>query len=391
MFELIEGLRPIAINSAYNASRALSKWLKRGVRLSSDGFKSIPITEAAESAGPPDEAVVAVHMALVGDLDGDILLAFPEDVAFGLVDMLMGTKPGTTCQLGELEQSCLQETGNIVASSLTNSLSNWLKLRTSPGVPTVVHDLAGAVVQPLLVQHAAAGDTVFSANTEFEIDAEQMGFALLLLPTVDAMNVMRRRCRSDRVRQNALHTIAINGAFDASRAMSKWLRRGVRLSTEGFTRIPLSDICRDRAEPDEPVVALHTQLCQQLHGHALVMMSSRTARLLTDILMQQEAGTTSELDEMALSCLQETGNIISASFVNSWAKWLDIHSEPAPPRVIIDHAESILQAMVAEQAIASDDVFMSRSSFSVDGQRLEWDFFLLPSPASLRLIEASCG
>ena len=63
--DVADALRTVAVNSSYNASRALSKWFRRGVRLRADGFESIPISELAHVAGPPEEPVAAAHMMLV--------------------------------------------------------------------------------------------------------------------------------------------------------------------------------------------------------------------------------------------------------------------------------------------------------------------------------------
>lgn len=386
--DLADALHTVAVNSAYSASRALSKWFKKGVRLTTDGFQSVPIGDVAGSAGDPEDAVIAVHMTLDGDITGDLLLIFPEKTALILVDMMIGAPLGTSTTVGELEASCLQETGNIVGSSFTNCVASWLKLECIPASPIVVHDLACAVVQPLLVAQAAKGDEALIAKTEFELDGQQLDWAFLLLPSEDALAVMRGQCQTDQIRQNALHTIAINGAFNASRAMSKWLHKGVRLSTEGFERIPLREVCPP-SDHDSTVVALHLELGSQLNGHTLMVLSEDTARELVDILTQREIGTTKEIDEMARSCLEETGNIISSAFVNSWAKWLDIHTEPQPPQLHIDLTEAILSAVIVDQAAVSDEVFMAKTSFSVDGKWLDWAYYLFPSPSSLRLIETS--
>lgn len=172
--------------------------------------------------------------------------------------------------------------------------------------------------------------------------------------------------------------------------MSKWLRRGVRLSTEGFVRVPFSEVC-DEAHSDETVVGVHLTLGDQMHGHSLLVMPMHTACKLVDIVMRVEPGTTREMDEMAVSCLTETGNILSSSFMNSLSRWLEITAEPSAPQVQIDMLEAIFDAGIVEQAKVGDDAFLAKSVFSVDGQWLEWDFYLLPSPSSLRLIEASCN
>lgn len=386
--ELADALRTVAVNSAYHASRSLSKWFKRGVRLTCDGFESRPLHEIASIAGAPDTAVAAVHMSMTGEVTGDVMLLFPEKLAMGLVDLMIGAPDGTTTQFGELESSCLQETGNIVGTSFANCLSSWLKLETVPAAPTVAHDLACAVIEPLLVSQAMVGDEALVCKTSFDVGGHEMEWYLLLLPSADSLERMRGQCAGDQIRKKALHTIAINGSFEASRAMSKWLRRGVRLNTDGFMKRPLGEVC-SIPETIEPVVALHMQLASQLHGHALLVLPLKTAHELVDVLMNFPSGTTKGLDDMAISCLQETGNIISSSFVNSWAKWLEIHSEPQPPEIRVDMLPAILESILVEQAMTSDEIFMAKTSFNMDGKWLDWEFILLPTPSSLRLIETS--
>lgn len=386
--DVAEALRAVAVNSAYTASRALSKWFKRGVRLTCDGFMALPIRDVAAAAGSPDSPVVGVHMTLTGDISGDVMLVFPDQIAMQLCDLMLESPLGATNTIGEIEASCLQETGNIVGSSFTNCLASWLKISAIPASPTVIHDLASAVIEPILVNHATMADEALICKTEFELDGQRMEWFLLLLPSVESLSKIISKCEGDDVHKNALHTIAVNGAFAASRAMSKWLRRGVRLSTEGFVRRPLPSVC---SQPDsqEPVVALHMQLADQLHGHALLVLPMAGALELVRILTHAPPDAAIELDDMARSCLQETGNIISSSFVNSWSKWLEIHTEPQPPQIRIDLLQAILESMLVEQAMASDEVFLAKTSFGANGRWLDWDFYLLPTPSSLRLIETS--
>ena len=170
--------------------------------------------------------------------------------------------------------------------------------------------------------------------------------------------------------------------------MSKWMRRGVRLTAEGFSRKALCEVT-STSGAEEPVVALHMQLANQLHGHTLLVLPMKTARELVDLLLHQPTGTTHDLDDIAISCLKETGNIISSAFVNSWSKWLELHSAPGPPEIRIDLLSAILQSILVEQAPAGDEVLMARASFGLDDRWLDWEFYLLPSPSSMKLIETS--
>lgn len=382
--DMSDALRAVAVNSAYNSSRALSKWLKRGVRLRSDGFVKASIMELGELIGAADSAVAAVHMPLGGDVQGDVLLAFPEEVGMKLVDMMLDQAEGTTSSFGEMEQSCLQETGNIVGTSFANSLAQWLGISVAPLAPCFAHDLACAVVQPLVVSGAVSGDDCWLTKTEFELDGNRQEWALILLLSPESLSLVQRQCNTENVRQNAMHAIAVNAAFNASRAISKWLKRGVRLTTEGFTRMSLQDVSKGS---NEPSVALHMELTQQLHGHLLLVFGMETARKMASLLLQTELGD--GLDEMSQSALCETANIIGTSFTNSIAKWLELQTAPSPPELRIDLADALFEGLIVEQAALSDTVLMAKSVFSIDGQWLEADLYLLPTPASFRLLEAT--
>ncbi len=387
--QLAAALHTVAVNGSYNASRALSKWLHRGVRLTSDGFRNVKISEASSVIGASDDAIAAIRLPLGGDLSGDMLLTFPVETALQLVDIMMQQPEGTATELGELEQSCLQETGNIVSSAYANSLAKWLNLHIEPSVPVFAHDMVCSILDPLLMDLAAQHDEVFFAVTDFVLDKQRLQWGLMLLPSATSLKLMEARCRCDGVRQNALRTIAVNGAFNASRAMSKWLKRGVGISTDGFDRTALADVVKNFDE-GAPIAALHLPLGANIHGHALLAATEKNALRLADLLLQQPVGTAKHIGELEQSCLSETGNIIASSFVNSWATWLEMTIEPSVPQFVFDLPEAVLDTVLSEQALVSDEALIARTEFVVDDQSLEWLFILVPAPSSLRLIEAYC-
>lgn len=385
---LSNALHTVSVNGAYNASRALSKWLRRGVRLTCEGFTSVPISRSSTILGEPDEVIAAIQLPLTGDLTGHLLLTFKNEAACLLCDILMQRPEGTTTEIGELEQSCLEETGNIVGSAYANSLAKWLNLHVEPGVPVFAHDMASAVIDPIVMDLAAYHDEVFIALTDFVVDQQRLEWGLLLIPSEPSLRIMERLCQSDGVREKALQTIAVNGAFNASRAMSKWLKRGVRIATDGFTQVPLKDVA-GTFDASTPIVALHLPLSRKNHGHALLAISKEHALRLASILTGQTADPPSEIGELEQSCLEETGNIIACSFVNSWSTWLDVHIEPAAPRFVIDYPGAVFDALLADQALVNDEVMIARTEFVVGNEWLEWVFILLPAPSVVRLIEAS--
>ncbi|MEK6675763.1 MAG: chemotaxis protein CheC [Planctomycetota bacterium] len=380
-------LRTVAVNGAYNASRALSKWLRRGVRLHTDGFEEVSIGDASSILGDPETAIAGIHLPLKGDVTGHMLLAFPEDVALSLVDVLTQQSLGTSAEFDELAQSCLQETGNIVCSAYGNSLAHWLKLHIEPNVPAFVHDMASSIVDPLLMESAVLHDSVLVARTDFLLDDKSLQWALLLLPSATSLQAMEQRCQVDQAQQYALKTIAVNGAYNASRAVSKWLKRGVKISTEGFTTIPLGEMST-LFPTESKVVALQVSIPDPLRGHALFAATSEDASRLANLLLGRPAHDLTPLGELERSSLEETGNIIVSSFLNSWSAWLDIRLEPSAPHMVEDAPEAVIQSILSDQAAVSDEVFLARTDFVMDDQWLKWVFLILPAPSAMRLIEA---
>lgn len=385
--DLQEALRAAANNSAYSASRALSKWLNRGVSLQTDGFERIPITEAAHYTGEPDAAVAAVHMVLEGDIQGNVLLVMPEAVGRRLVEILMQTPPGSTCSFGEMEQSALQETGNIVGTSFANALAQWLNLRVVPASPAFAYDLACAVVEPVLLADAAERDYAWLTKTAFEIDGERLDWCMLLLLTGESLERIRGGPADDYAKESDLHTVAVNAAFNASRSMHRWLGKRVRISSAGLRRTQLHELHQLWTDDDGPAVILHMVLEGQLTGSLLLVMKRTSAMqligcLAPDLPMEERLG------EMGQSCLQETANIVSTAFANSVAKWLDLDTRPSPPVYHEDMPDAAFESLLASQAQRSDEVLVSKTSFHVENCEIECALFVLPSQSAFRLIDA---
>jgi len=63
----------VALEGARHATRALSKWLGRPVRITTDGFQKVPLCELSEAVASYEEPIVAVQMGIAGDLSGHAL------------------------------------------------------------------------------------------------------------------------------------------------------------------------------------------------------------------------------------------------------------------------------------------------------------------------------
>ncbi|PIE21955.1 MAG: hypothetical protein CSA62_14900 [Planctomycetota bacterium] len=180
----------VAIQGATHASSTLSRLFQREVKIYSDGFESVPIDEACDLGLPSDQELLAVHNRIQGEVEGNVLLAFPVETAFELVEVLMGGLGAEPAELGDMECSALMETGNITASAFIGSLGTALGCSLLPGVPTLLHDVGGAILAPMLIEQLLASNQALMSQARFEFDERAIDWWLHVMPTPESLPVM---------------------------------------------------------------------------------------------------------------------------------------------------------------------------------------------------------
>jgi chemotaxis protein CheC len=178
----IDALREVANIGAGHAATALSQMTERRIMITVPQINIARIEDVANLLGEPTDVVAAVLMHMLGDLTGRTLLLLPEAAARRLCDMLLRRPAGTTTAFDVLEQSCLKEAGNILSGAYMNALSDFMGMLLLPSVPSLVVDLAAAVLTTTYLNFGHEHDFVFCVETEFQIEAEEglRGYFLLL-------------------------------------------------------------------------------------------------------------------------------------------------------------------------------------------------------------------
>lgn len=164
--EHLDALREISNVGMGNAATALSQMVSDTVELHVPAVTLADIADVPELIGGAERVVVGVTMQIHGDAGGNILLVFPEQSARRLVRQLLGQEvPGT--RFDEMAESTLKEVGNILASSYLGAMGSLLNLMLIPSIPAIAHDMAGAVIDYLLIELSEAGDQALMIETEF--------------------------------------------------------------------------------------------------------------------------------------------------------------------------------------------------------------------------------
>ena len=179
----MDALREIGNVGAGNSATALSQIINHRIDM------NVPEV-SIDLVGGPEAMVVGVFLRVYGQAPGNILFLLPAESAFYLVDMLMGKKRGETQNLDFLDESALMEIGNILAGAYLNALFNLTKLSLLPSIPALAMDMAGAILNVVLIQLGQMGDHALVIETEFTTDEEGIKGHFFLVPDPGSLDTI---------------------------------------------------------------------------------------------------------------------------------------------------------------------------------------------------------
>ena len=173
----LDALRELANIASGNAATALSQMLGREVELNVPRVLALPLADAVDACGRPDDAATSVVIPLDGDIDGVVLLLIDPEGADALCQLL-GVEAGS-----EIGESALREIGNILGTSCLNALASMTGLHLEPCPPHLTTDMLGAIVSSLALSQTAAAELVLVLDSELTVADEPCSISFVLLPT----------------------------------------------------------------------------------------------------------------------------------------------------------------------------------------------------------------
>jgi chemotaxis protein CheC len=171
-----------------HAAVSLGKMIGQEVVLSVPRVALIGRSEAIEILGKNGSSqLVAVHQVFEGDINGRILLIFPETRSLELVRAI--TSPELSLEdIIELEQEALAETGNIILNGCLATIANQLQRTLKISLPEILR--GGGIELFNLPPPPRAGDVVLFIYINFHVEARDVqGYLTMLmdLPSLEAL------------------------------------------------------------------------------------------------------------------------------------------------------------------------------------------------------------
>ena len=178
----LDALRELGNAGAGNSATALSQIINRRIDMNVPKVALVPLDAVPDMVGGPDAIVVGVFLRVYGKAPGNILFLLPQKSAFYLVDTLMGRKHGQTQKLDFMDESALMEIGNILSGAYLNAFYTFTNLSMLPSIPALAMDMAGAILNVVLVQLGQMGDQALVIETEFLSEDDGISGHFFLVP-----------------------------------------------------------------------------------------------------------------------------------------------------------------------------------------------------------------
>lgn len=186
----LDVLREIGNIGAGNSATALSQLTNRRFSMNVPNVSITPMEEVSDLVGGPEALVVGVFLRAYGKAPCNILFIMPKEGAFYLVDAMMGKKRGETVTLDLVDESALIEIGNILSGAYLNALFSFTSVALSPSIPALAMDMAGAILNVVLVQLGQMGDHALVIETKFASEEDDIGGHFFLVPDPDSLGTI---------------------------------------------------------------------------------------------------------------------------------------------------------------------------------------------------------
>ncbi|WP_240375332.1 chemotaxis protein CheC [Bacillus piscicola] len=186
------------------------------------------------------------------------------------------------------------------------------------------------------------------------------------------------------------------GAGNAATALSSLLNKTIDMKVPAVRVVSFQEVQALAGGAETLVVAAFLRITGEAPGSMFLILQKSEAEHLAAALTGQRVDIgNDDLEEMAVSALQETSNILAGSYLSALSDFTSINMQPSVPALAIDMAGALLDAGFVEMSQVGDyaiviDTVMEEPEKTGESASIG-QFFLLPDPDAFRQIFRALG
>lgn len=180
---------------AGNAATALSQLLNKKISIVVPRILFLPIEEVPKAVGGPDTLVAGLVLRVLGDIPGTILFIFSQKDALILASFMTGKAVSNGSVIADLERSALKEIGVILANAYLGALGSFVDVGLVPTVPELIVDMAGAMVDYILIELSCVSKFALLIESEFKEETTSVTGHFFLIPNPAGLEIILKAIR----------------------------------------------------------------------------------------------------------------------------------------------------------------------------------------------------
>jgi chemotaxis protein CheC len=185
---------------------------------------------------------------------------------------------------------------------------------------------------------------------------------------------------------DALRELANIGSGTAATALSGMLGCPVDISVPNPLLLPLNDAVDAVGQGDAEVTGVAIGIVGDMEATVLMLFSPETEAVLCPLL-GVEPGT-----EIALSAMQEIGNVLGASYTGALGMMTGLQLEPVPPQAAHDMLAAIVASVLLAPGEDREAVLLLDSDLTVEGgEECSPSFMFIPSHGGVQELLSRLG
>lgn len=196
---------------------------------------------------------------------------------------------------------------------------------------------------------------------------------------------------------DVLKEIGNIGAGHAATALSKLLNKKIDMRVPHVRIVTFDEMMEMAGGPDNIVASVFLRIEGDAPGSMFFILSLEQASMFIKQMIGDEQFSFDEppYNELAMSALQELGNILSGSYLSSLSDFTNLALYPSVPALSIDMVGAIMSFGLIELSQVSDYAIVIDTALDDHGKGandcVEGHFFLLPDPDAFDTIFRTLG
>lgn len=147
------------------------------------------------------------------------------------------------------------------------------------------------------------------------------------------------------LQEDALRELGSIGAAHTATALAQLIGRRMEISVPVVKIMKLEQIHELMGGEDQPVACISAQLFGGARGTILALLPRRNALALSDALLGQAPGASTEITEVSKSALLELGNMLFGAYLTAISNLLGVMLLASVPTLVIENTGALVDMM----------------------------------------------